>query len=73
MGVRLWDLESGEAINLGADFMEEGYRVSGAEGGGNRGKAGTRDRAPARSKRKAPARRTGLKTSRYRPERKMAP
>jgi hypothetical protein len=73
MGARLRDLESGEAIKLGADFMEEGYRVSGVEREENGGTAGTRDRAPARSKRKAPARRTRLKTRHYRPERKMAP
>jgi hypothetical protein len=34
MGARLRDLESGEDFNLGADFMEEGYRVF--QGGGRK-------------------------------------
>jgi hypothetical protein len=40
MGARLRELESGEAINLGADFMEEGYRVFRDGGGGKRGHGG---------------------------------
>jgi hypothetical protein len=36
MGAKLQNLESGKAINLGADFMEEGYRVFRSELGGKR-------------------------------------